>query len=54
MKKLRFTEDQTVFVLKQAELGTPEPRSLPYDVIFCTCRKKYGENSPSKLTYAAN
>ncbi|MBP2859973.1 transposase [Dickeya oryzae] len=46
MKKSRFTEEQIVFALKQAKLGTPVPevcRKLGIsDATFYTWRKKYG------------
>lgn len=55
MKKSRFTEEQIVFALKQAELGTPVPevrRKLGiYDATFYTWRKKYGGISPSELKH---
>lgn len=58
MKKSRFTEEQIVFALKQAELGTPVPevcRKLGIsDATFYTWRKKYGGISPFRAeTYAA-
>lgn len=55
MKKSRFTEEQIVFALKQAELGTSVPdvcRKLGIsDVTFYTWRKKYGDISPSELKH---
>ncbi|MCS4274558.1 putative transposase [Raoultella sp. BIGb0132] len=55
MKKSRFTEEQIVFALKQAELGTPVPdvcRKLRIsDATFDTWRKKYGGISPSELKH---
>ncbi|UJR61753.1 transposase [Dickeya zeae] len=55
MKKSRFTEEQIVFALKQAELGTPVPevcRELGIsDATFYTWRKKYGGISPSELKH---
>jgi putative transposase len=51
MKKSRFTEEQIVFALKQAELGTSVPdvcRKLGIsDATFYPWRKKYGGISPS-------
>jgi putative transposase len=45
MKKSRFAEEQIVFALKQAELGTSVPdvcRKLGIsDANFYTCHKKY-------------
>lgn len=55
MKKSRFTEEQIVFALKQAELGTPVPevcRKLGIsDATFYTWRKKYGGIFPSELKH---
>ena len=55
MKKSRFTEQQIVFALKQAELGTSVPdfcRKLGIsDATFYTWRKKYGGISPSELKH---
>lgn len=53
MKKSQFTEEQIVFALKQAELGTSVPEvcrklGISY-VTFYTWRKKYGGVSPSGL-----
>lgn len=54
MKKSRFTEEQIVFALKQAELGTPVPevcRKLGIsDATFYTAQK-YGGISPSELKH---
>ena len=53
MKKSRFTEEQIVFALKQAELGTSGPdvcRKLGIsDATFYTWHQKYGGISPSEL-----
>jgi putative transposase len=53
MKKSRFTEEQIVFALKLAELGTSVPdvcRKLGIsDATFYTWRKKSGGISPSEL-----
>ena len=55
MIKSRFTEEQIVFALKQAELGTYVPdvcRKLGIsDATFYTCRKKYGGISFSELKH---
>lgn len=55
MKKSRFTEEQIVFALKQAELGTSVPdvcRKLGIsDATFYKWRKKYGAISPSELKH---
>ena len=55
MKKSRSTEEQIVFALKQAELGTPVPevcRKLGVsDATFYIWRKKYGGISPSELKH---
>jgi putative transposase len=55
MKKSRFTEEQIVFALKQAELGTPVPevcRKLGIsDATFTPVAKKYGGISPSELKH---
>ncbi|CAI0885581.1 Transposase [Serratia fonticola] len=55
MKKSRFTEEQIVFALKQADLGTPVPevcRKLGIsDATFYTWRKKYGGILPSELKH---
>lgn len=55
MKKSQFTEEQIVFALKQAELGTSVPEvcrklGISY-VTFYTWRKKYGGVSPSGLKH---
>lgn len=53
MKKSRFTEEQIVFALKQAELETSFPDVSPKlgisDATFHTWHKKYGGISPSEL-----
>lgn len=51
MKKSRFTEEQVVFALKQAELGTSVSEVCRSDATFYTWRKKYGGISPSELRY---
>lgn len=55
MKKSRFTEEQIVFALNQAELGTSVPdvcRMLGIsDATLYTWRKKYGGISPSELKH---
>lgn len=55
MQKSRFIEEQIVFALKQAELGTTIPdvcRRLDIsDASFYTQRKKYGGISPSELKH---
>ncbi len=55
MKKSLFTEEQIVFALKQAELGTSVPevcRKLGIsDATFYTWRKKYRGISSSELKY---
>lgn len=55
MKKSRFTEEQIVFALKQAELGTPVPevcrRLSISNATFYSWRKKYGGISPSELKH---
>lgn len=52
MQKSRFTEEQIVFAIKQAELGTSAPdvcRKLGIsNATFYTWRKKYGGISPSE------
>jgi putative transposase len=54
-EKSRFTEEQIVFALKKAELGTSVPdvcRKLGIsDATFYTWRKKYGGISPSELKH---
>ncbi|KVE25164.1 hypothetical protein WI93_00885, partial [Burkholderia vietnamiensis] len=53
MKKSRFTEEQTAYALKQAELGTPVAevcRKMGIsDATFYNWRTKYGGLSPSEL-----
>ncbi|KTS72638.1 transposase [Pantoea stewartii] len=55
MKKSGFIEEQIVFALRQAELGTSVLevcRKLGVsDATFCTWRKKYGGISPSELRH---
>ena len=55
MKKSRFTEEQIVFALKQAELGTSVPdicRKMGFsDATFYSWRNKYGGISPSELKH---
>ncbi len=55
MKKSRFSEEQIVFALKQAELGTPVPevcrRPGISDATFYMWRKKYGGISPPELKH---
>jgi len=55
IKKSRFTEEQSVFAPKQAELGTSVPdvcRKLGIsDATFYAWRKKYGGISPSELKH---
>ena len=53
MKRSRYTEEQSAFALKQAELGTPVPevcRKMGVsDATFYNWRKKYGGLGPSEL-----
>lgn len=55
MKKSLFTEEQIIFAMKQAELGTSVPnvcRKLGVsDDTFYTWRKKYSEIYPSDLKH---
>ncbi len=55
MKKSRFCEEQIIFALKQAELGTSLPdvcRKLGIsDATFSTWREKYGGISLSELKH---
>lgn len=55
MKRSRFTEEQIVFALKQAELGTYVPdvcRKFGLsDATFYAWRKNYGGISPSELKH---
>ncbi|MCF8580780.1 hypothetical protein L2X67_13235 [Enterobacter ludwigii] len=57
MKKSRFTEEQIVFALKQAELGAsvPEGTSLPYRIssLASNCNssvRKCRSASPRRVT----
>ena len=53
MKKLRFTEEQIAYALKQAELGTPVTevcRKMGVsEQSFYRWKKKYGGLGPSEL-----
>lgn len=55
MKKSRFAEDQIVFALKQAELGTPVSevccKLSISDTTLYTWRKAYGGISSSELKH---
>lgn len=55
MKKSRFTEEQIIFALKQAELGTSVLEVCCElgisDATFYTWRKKYGGISSSELKH---
>jgi putative transposase len=53
VKRSKFTEQQIVFALKQAELGTPVEEVCPKigisDATFYNWKKKYGGLGPSEL-----
>ncbi|CAN0628526.1 Insertion element ISR1 uncharacterized 10 kDa protein A3 [Burkholderia multivorans] len=53
MKKNKFTNEQTAYALKQAELGTPGAaicrKTGISDATFYHWRTKYGGLSPSEL-----
>ena len=55
MKKSRFTEEQIVFALRMADLGTPVPEVCHKlgisDTTFYSSRKKHCGISPSELKH---